>query len=135
MSSGYSTCSELFCFLYLLILVKEKMNVSVTVHFPDYAFNENIHNMYFFFFWQMECFPETPFLWETKKLKSTSLLRLDKKETFACTIFGKICYVACTIDRAGQINRDGQLICLHASLHECHHAGLIDKPALKRKVQ
>ena len=111
------------------------MNVSVTVHFPDYAFNENIHNMYFFFFDKWDVFLRHLFYERQKKLKSTSLLRLDKKETFACTAFGKICYVACTIDRAGQINRDGQLICLHASLYECDHAGLIDKPALKRKVQ
>ena len=41
-------------------------------------------------------------------------------------IFGKICYVTCAINRAGQ------LICLHARLHECD---LIDKPALKSKGQ
>ena len=39
-------------------------------------------------------------------------------------IFGKICYVACVISHAGK------LICLHACLHECDHAGLIGKPDL-----
>ena len=66
-SSGYSTCSQLFCFLYLLILVKEKMNKSVTVHFPDYAFNENIHNMYFFDKWDV--FLRHLFFMRDKKIK------------------------------------------------------------------
>ena len=26
--------------------IEEKMHVPVTICFPDYAFNENIHNMY-----------------------------------------------------------------------------------------
>ena len=47
----------------------------------------------------------------------------------SCAIFGKICYVACVI------NHPGQLICLHASLHKRNHAGLIENPALKSKVQ
>ena len=42
-------------------------------------------------------------------------------ETFACTIFCKICYVACAINCAGK------LICLRACLHECDRMGLIDK--------
>ena len=36
-------------------------------------------------------------------------------------IFGKICFVACTINHADK------LICLHACLHERDRAGLIDK--------
>ena len=56
-------------------------------------------------------------------------MSLDKKETFACAIFGKICYVACLINRAGQ------LICLHASLHKSDRAGLIDKPACMDQVK
>ena len=52
----------------------------------------------------------------------------EKKETFACAIFGKICYVACAINRAGQ------LICLRASLH-ADRACLIYKSAFKSKVQ
>ena len=47
---------------------------------------------------------------------------LRKKGTLACTIFGKICYVACAI------NCTGQLICLCAILHRLDPAGLIDKP-------
>ena len=35
-----------------------------------------------------------------------------EKKTFACAIFGKFCYVACAINRAGQF------IYLRASLHE-----------------
>ena len=52
-----------------------------------------------------------------------------KKETFACAIFGQTLYVACAINRAGQ------LICLGGSLQECNCAGLIDKTAFKSKVQ
>ena len=59
----------------------------------------------------------------------TSFESWEKKETFACAIFGKICYVACAINHARQ------LICLRASLHEGDCAGLIEKPALKSKVQ
>ena len=55
-----------------------------------------------------------------QKLKNVSLLSLEKKETFACAVFGKICYAACSINRAGQ------LICLRASLHERDRTGLID---------
>ena len=66
----------------------------------------------------MECFPDTPFLCQTQKTKNISLLSFDK-----------ICYVACAINRAGQ------LICLHASLHERNRAGLIDEALLKSKVQ
>ena len=55
-----------------------------------------------------------------QKLKNVSLLSLEKKETFACTIFGKICHAAYAINRAGQ------LICLRASLHERCRTGLID---------
>ena len=35
------------------------------------------------------------------------------KKTFACAIFGKICYVACVINPASK------LICLYACLHGC----------------
>ena len=52
-----------------------------------------------------------------------------KKETFAYAIIGKICYVTSAINRAGQ------LICLHASLHERDHVGLIDKAAFKSQFQ
>ena len=45
------------------------------------------------------------FLWQTQKFKDKSLLSFRKKETFACAIFGKICYVACTINRAGKLIR------------------------------
>ena len=44
------------------------------------------------------------FLWETQKLKSKSLLSLEKKETFVCAIFGKIYYVACAINLRWQID-------------------------------
>ena len=72
------------------------MHVSVTVCFTDYAFNENIHNMYWFHKWDV--LPDTPFF--------MSLSSLEKKKTFACVIFGKIIMLparsialACTIDR------------------------------------
>ena len=64
-------------------------------------------------------FPDILFLM-TKKIKS--LLSLEKKEAFACVIFGKICYVACVINHAGK------LICLRACLHMRNRVGLIDKP-------
>ena len=119
------------CFFFFkftnLIQTEKKTHVPVTVGFPDYAFNENMHDVLLS---RMGCFPDTLFLWQTQKLKNTSLLSLKKKKgTFACAIFGKICYVACVINRAGQ------LICLHASLHERNRAGLIYKSALKNKVQ
>ena len=60
------------------------------------------------------------FLGDTKNFKDKSLLSLQK--TFACAIFGKICYVAYSI------NCNDKLICLHASLQECDCADLIDKP-------
>ena len=63
------------------------------------------------------------FLMTDTKLRDKSLLCLQKKkETFACVIFSKICYVACAINCAGK------LICLRACLHERDRGGLIDKP-------
>ena len=63
------------------------------------------------------------FLITDSKIKGqVSFESSEKKETFACMIFSKICYVACTISRAGK------LICLHVCLHEHDHAGLTDKP-------
>ena len=59
-----------------------------------------------------------------QKLKNVSLLSLEKKETFACAIFGKICYVASAINHAGQ------MIYLRVSLLEHDGVGLIDKLAL-----
>ena len=55
---------------------------------------------------------------------SLYLAGLRRKETFASTIFGKICFVACTI------NQSGKLICLHACLPESNRAGLTDKPGI-----
>ena len=63
------------------------------------------------------------FLMIDKKIKGqVSFESSEKKETFACANFSKICYIACPI------NRTGKLICLRASLHECDCTGLIDKP-------
>ena len=61
------------------------------------------------------------------KIKHVSFESWEKRNFDA--IFGKICYVACAI------NCGGQLICLLASLHERDRVGVIDKPALKSKVQ
>ena len=67
---------------------------------------------------------------DTKVKEDVSFGSWEKKETFACTIFGKTCYVACAINRAGQ------LICLLANLYELDRAGLIDKAeSRKSKVQ
>ena len=46
-----------------------------------------------------------------------------KKETFACLIFDKICYVLCMINHADK------MICLHACLHKHDRMGVTDKPA------
>ena len=73
----------------------------------------------------IECFAQFMillFLWQTQKFKDKSLLSLQKKGTFACTIFGKICYVPSTI------NCTDKSICLHACLHQHNCVGLIDKP-------
>ena len=61
MSSGYSTCSKLFCLTH----------VQVKVRFPDYAFNENIH---IYCISRMGCFPDTPFL-RHAKIKEGDQLR------------------------------------------------------------
>ena len=45
-----------------------------------------------------------------------------------CTIFGKICYVACPVNRAGK------LICLRAYLHERDCTGLIGKPVQNPEI-
>ena len=91
-----------------LIQIEEKTHVPVTVRFPNYAFIENTQ-------WDVSLIH---LFYDTQKIKNTSLLSLEK-----------ICYVACTI------NHDGQLVCLHASLHERDRLHLIDKPSLKSKVQ
>ena len=70
----------------------------------------------------------TFFMTDTKIKGHVSFEPWEKKETFACAIFCKICYIACAINRAGQ------LIYLRASLHERDGADLIYKPALKSKV-
>ena len=74
------------------------MLAPVAVSFLDFAFNNENIDMYCFHEW--DAFLIT-FSYDTKKLKSKSLLSLEKKETFACLIFGKICYVACAINCAG----------------------------------
>ena len=67
------------------------------------------------------------FSYDTQRFKDKLLLSLQEKKTFACTIFSKIHYVACTI------NRTDKLICLHTCLHELNHAGLNDKPVKQDK--
>ena len=99
----------------VLIPIKEKTHVLGTFRFPDYAFNENIHNMFCFHEWDVSLIH---LFYDIQKIKNTSLLSLEK-----------ICYVACTINRAGQ------LICLRISLHERDRAGIIDKTSPKNKVQ
>ena len=61
-------------------------------------------------FSQMECFPDYTFSYDKQKCKNKTPLSLEeeKKETFASAIFGKTCYVARAISRAGK------LICLRA---------------------
>ena len=59
----------------------------------------------------MGCFSDTHFFMTDTKI-NTPLLSLLKKKTFASAIFGKISYVACAI------NRIGQLIYLRAALHK-----------------
>ena len=44
---------DLFFIITNLIQIKEKTHVPVTVHFPDYVFNESIHNMYCFHEWDV----------------------------------------------------------------------------------
>ena len=57
---------------------------------------------------------------DKKNVRASLFWVLRKKETFACTIFSKICYVTCAINRADK------LICLCACLpawtwlHESH---------------
>ena len=65
-----------------------------------------------------------PFLMTDKNLKTSLFWVMRKKEAFACTILGKICYVV------GTIIRIGKLICLCAILLERHCMSLNDKPAI-----
>ena len=58
-----------------------------------------------------------------KNLRTSLFWVFRKKENFASMIFGKFCYVACTI------NHIGKLICLCICLHKHYCAGLVDKPA------
>ena len=58
---------------------------------------------------------------DPKTKEHVSFESWEKKETSACIIFGNTYYVACAINRAGQ------LICLLASLHEPDRVGLIYK--------
>ena len=44
---------DLFFIITNLIQIKEKTHVPVTVRFPDYVFNESIHNMYCFHEWDV----------------------------------------------------------------------------------
>ena len=75
----------------------------------------------------MRCFPDTPFFMTDTKIKvHISFESSEKKKPL---LFSKICYVVCVISHAGQ------LIYLHASLDECNHMGLSDRPALKSKVK
>ena len=63
------------------------------------------------------------FLMTDTKIKGQVFFEFsEKKETFACAIFSKICYVAYAINRACN------LICLRACLHQRDRARLIDKP-------
>ena len=67
---------------------------------------------------------------QTQTFKNKSSLSLEeKKETFACAIFDKICYVACAINCAGK------LICLRACLHKQDRMVLIDKPETHSDIQ
>ena len=71
----------------------------------------------------------TLFMTDTKIKEHVSFESWEKKETFDCAIFGKVCHDACGINRAGQY------ICLRASLHNRDRACLSDNPALKNNVQ
>ena len=61
-------------------------------------------------------------LLQTQKFKAKSLWVFRKKETFACAIFGKICYVVWAI------NPTGKRVGLRACLHERNHVVVTDKP-------
>ena len=110
------------CFIFInLIQIEEKVHLAATVRFLDYAFNENRH-MYCFH--KCDVFLMHLFFWQTRKLKSKSLLSLEKKRTCACAIFGKICYATWAI------NGTDKLIFLRVWLHDHDLVGLIDKPNL-----
>ena len=65
-----------------------------------------------------------PSLMTDKNLKTSLFWVMRKKEAFACTILGKICYVV------GTIICIGKLICLCAILQERHCMSLKDKHAI-----
>ena len=86
----------------------KRINI-ITARFPKYAFKENIICIGFMngmFSWYIFFMTDT-------KIKERVSFESSGKKTFACAIFGKICYVACVI------NRTGRLIFRRADLHEC----------------
>ena len=71
------------CFFIFTNLQIEAITYAITVHFPDYAFHENI-DMYFFHEWDITWYI---FSYDTQKLKNKSHLSLEKKRNFCLDDF------------------------------------------------
>ena len=75
------------CFVFIfpnLKQIEEKTHVPVTIRFPDYIFNKNIHSMYCFHGWDVSL---TNFFYDTQKLNYMSLLSLEKKRNLCLCDF------------------------------------------------
>ena len=83
-----------------LIQIEEETHLQVRVCFPDYAFYENIHTCSFH---EWDVFLIHLFNDRHKNERTHLFWVSRKKETFACTIFSLICYVACAINCADQV--------------------------------
>ena len=88
-----------FVFLFTnLMQIKEKAHMPVTIRFPDYAFNENIH-MYSFQEWNVSLIQ---LFYDRQKIKNKSLLGLEK----SCWLCNPSCWPsdlpACQLAQAQQ---------------------------------
>ena len=119
MCNEYSRCSKLLFFIFTnLLQIKEKTHVPVTVHFPDYAFNENIH-MYCFHKWDV--FLIYLFLWQMQKLINKSLLNLGERKKLLHAQF-LVKFVMLPAQSHWQIDF---LACLPAQARSCRsHIGM-----------
>ena len=119
MCNEYIRCSKLLFFIFTnLLQTKEKTHLPVTVRFPDYAFNENIH-MYCFHKWDV--FLIYLFLWQTQKLINKSLLNLGERKKFLHAQF-LVKFVMLPAQSHWQIDF---LACLPAQARSCRsHIGM-----------
>ena len=120
MCSEYSRCSKLLFFIFTnLLQIEEKTHIPVTVCFPDYAFNENMH-MYCFHEWDV--FLIYLFLWQTQKLINKCLVNLEERKKLFLHAQFLVKFVMLPAQSHWQIDF---LACLPAQARSCRsHIGM-----------